>query len=277
MLDNITEQCVPKLKLAPFLGPNGDLSAESQDELVAKLIALLKTPPYWLVFVTSQNPINLALVKQLLLAMAQSGQKLEVEPPRFSSTKVRVDPQEAARKGNVTRYSRTPDALPLHTDCSNKSVPPNLVAFAMERPDSRSGGESVMLSAEDLLHELPEDLVNQLRQPVFPFVGKKLYSILHGEGDELRIRYYRNQITSAGTQQNVPDNLTEALDQLDRYLNFSQKSVRFHMQAGDVVIMDNQRVLHGRSAMPDNSERLMHRFRLSIPAGEEGMNPRLKD
>jgi alpha-ketoglutarate-dependent taurine dioxygenase len=268
MLDKTSKQPVPKLNLTPFLGPNGELSVESQSKLVAELIALLRTPPYWLVFVTEQNPIDLEMLIQILQAMGQSGQTPEVEPPRISRTKVRVDPQEAARKGNVTRYSRTPDSLPLHTDCSNNVVPPpNLVAFAMERPDPRGGGESVMLSAADFIQELPEELVNLLRQPVFPFVGNKRYPILHGEGDELRIRYYRNQITSSlGTQQALPDKLTEALDELDRYLNFSQRLVRFHMQAGDVVMMDNQRVMHGRSDMPANSERLMHRFRLSLPA-----------
>ncbi len=267
MSDTTFEQSVPTLKLAPFLGPNGDLSAESWNILVAKLIALLRTPPYWLVFVTEQNPIHLDMLKQLLVAMGQRGQTPGVEPPRISSTKVRVDSQEAAREGNVTRYSRTPDALPLHTDCSNKRVPPNLVAFAMERPDPHGGGESVMLSAADFIPELPGELVSQLRRPVFPFVGERRFPILHGEGDELRIRYYRNQIMSAlGTQQTLPDELTEALDALDRHLNVSQRSVRFQMRAGDVVMMDNQRVLHGRSAMSADSTRLMHRFRLSVPA-----------
>ncbi|MEM9009512.1 MAG: TauD/TfdA family dioxygenase, partial [Cyanobacteria bacterium P01_F01_bin.86] len=155
----------------------------------------------------------------------------------------------------------------LHTDCSNKAIPPNLVAFAMERPDPQGGGESVMLSASDLVHELPEDLVSLLRHPVFPFVGKKQYPILQGQGNDLRIRYYRTQINSAlGEQCTLSDNLREALNELDRYLELSKQSVRFALQAGEVVIMDNQRVLHGRTAMPANSLRLMHRFRLSVPA-----------
>ncbi len=267
MFERTSQQAVPQLSLATFLGPSGELSAQSQAQLVAELIAQLRTEPYWLVLVTGQNPIDLEMLKQLLAAMGQSGPTPSGEPPRISSTKIRVDSQQAARKDRVTRYSRTPDALPLHTDCSNKAVPENFAAFAMERPDSQGGGESIMLSVADLVHELPGELVDLLQQPVFPFVGEKRYPILHGEGDELRIRYYRNQINSAlGAGLGSSDELTKALDELDRYLNFAQRSVRFPMQAGDVVMMDNRRVLHGRSAMPLDSERLMHRFRLSVPA-----------
>ncbi len=273
MLDNASESPVPTLNLAPFLDPNDELSAEAQQRLVAELITRLRTPPYWLVFVTQQNPIDLDMLKRLLELMSQYAQPPGAEPPKISSTKVQVDPQEAARKDHVTRYSRTPDALPLHTDSSNKVVPQNLVAFAMGRPDSQGGGESIMLSVADLIHELPGELVHQLHQPVFPFLTNKLFPILYGTGDELRVRYYRGQITSAlGSLRTLPDKLTQALDELDRYLDLSQRSVRFHMHAGEVVMMDNHRVLHGRTAMSSNSTRLMHRFRLLIPAlaGEPG-------
>ena len=262
MLGKHAIQTMNKLHLGQFVAPNGQLSIESTDEIAAELIARLRASPHWLVFVTEQNPIDLDRVINVLAAMGQSGAEL----PRISKTKIQVDVKQLARKGKVTRYSRTPDALPLHTDCSNKAVPPNVVAFAMERPDPQGGGESVILSASDLVHALPEDLVNLLRQPVFPFTDKKQYPILQGEGDDWRIRYYRNQIDSALSEQcPLSDELREALDELDRYLELSQ-SVRFAMQPGEVVIMDNQRVLHGRSALPADSPRLMHRFRLSVPA-----------
>ena len=255
-----------RLNIAQFAGSNGQLSIEATREIAAELVALLRASPHWLVLVTEQNPIDIDAIVNILAAMSQHNGTTGDELPSISKTKIRVDAKQSARKGNVTRYSRTPDALPLHTDCSNKAVPPNLVAFAMERPDPQ-GGESMMLSALDLVRELPEDLVALLRQPVFPFAAKKQYPILQGKGDDLRIRYYRQQIDSVlGEQCTLSDNLREALDELDRYLELSKRSVRFAMHAGEVVILDNQRVLHGRSAMPANSPRLMHRFRLSVPA-----------
>ncbi|MEM6836489.1 MAG: TauD/TfdA family dioxygenase [Cyanobacteria bacterium P01_C01_bin.120] len=259
-----------RLNLAQFVAPNGQLSIAATHKIAAELVALLQAPPHWLVLVTEQNPIDLDGLLNVLTVMGQHNGTTSSELPRISKTKIRVDAKQSARNGNVTRYSRTADALPLHTDCSNKTVPPNLVAFAMERPDPQGGGESVMLSAADLVHELPEDLVGLLCQPLFPFAAKKQYPILQGEGDDWRIRYYRQQIKSAlGEQCTLSNNLREALDELERYLELSKQSVRFAMQAGEVVIMDNQRVLHGRSAMPANSPRLMHRFRLSVPALSE--------
>lgn len=256
-----------RFNLAQFARPNGQLSLEATREIAAELVALLRKSPHWLVLVTEQNPINLDEIVNVLAAMGQNNATTGGELPRISKTKIRVDLKQLARNGNVTRYSRTPDALPLHTDCSNKAVPPNLVAFAMERPDPQGGGESLIMSVSDLVRELPEDLVSLLRQPVFPFAAKKRYPILQGQDDDLQIRYYRNQINSAlGEQCTLSDKLREALDELERYLERSKRSVRFAMQAGEVVIMDNRRVLHGRSAIPANSPRLMHRFRLSVPA-----------
>ncbi len=256
-----------RFNLTQFAGPTGQLSTEATRELATALIAALKAPPYWLVLVTDQQPIDLDKIIAILTTMRQPQATTGGELPRISKTKIRVDATQSTRGGNVTRYSRTPDALPLHTDCSNKVSPPNLVAFAMERPDPQGGGESMMLSAADLVDELPAHLISQLRQPDFPFTAKKRYPILQGEGDDVQIRYYQQQINSAlGKQCAVSDTLQSAIDELERYLALSVRSVRFAMQAGEVVMMDNQRVLHGRSAMPANSSRLMHRFRLSVPA-----------
>ena len=256
-----------KLPLAQLMAPNGQLAIESTDQIAAELITRLRRAPHWLVLVMERKPIDLDRVVNVLTAMGQRDVTTVGKLPRISKTEIRVDAQQSARKGKVTRYSRTPDALPLHTDCSNKAIPPNLVAFAMEQPDPQGGGESIILSATDLVHELPEDLVSLLRQPVFPFVGEKRYPILQGEGDDVRIRYYRNQINSAlGEQCTLSDQLQEALDELERYLSLSKRSVRLALEAGEVLIMDNQRVLHGRSSMPADSSRLMHRFRLSVPA-----------
>ena len=267
MLGKYSTQTMTKLHLGQFVAPSGQRSIEATDEIAAGLMARLRAAPHWLVLVTEQNPIDLDRVVNVLTAMGQSDATTAGELPRISKTKIRVDAKQLARKGKVTRYSRTPDALPLHTDCSNKAIPPNLAAFAMERPDPQGGGESVSLSAADLVHELPKDLVSLLRQPVFPFVGEKRYPILQGQGDDLRIRYYRNQLNSAlGKQCPLSDQLREALDELERYLALSKRSVRLALQPGEVLIMDNQRVLHGRSAMPADSPRLMHRFRLSVPA-----------
>ena len=258
---------MPKVNLAQFVTSNGQLSIQATNEIATELIARLRASPHWLVLVTEQNPIDLDRVVNVLTAMGQVDAATIVESPRISKTKIRVDAKQLARKGKVTRYSRTPDALPLHTDCSNKAIPPNLVAFAMERPDPQGGGESVILAATDLVHELPEDLISLLRQPVFPFTDEKRYPILQGQGNDWRIRYYRNQINSAlGKQYPLSDQLRAALDALDCALEGSKRSECLALQPGDVLIMDNQRVLHGRSAMPADSPRLMHRFRLSVPA-----------
>ncbi|MEM1190011.1 MAG: TauD/TfdA family dioxygenase [Pseudomonadota bacterium] len=258
---------IPTVKLAAFMNPIGNLTAHSGEQLIAELIERLSKPPYWLMLSSGQMPIDLTWVNHVLETLGAAGRPPGAEPPHISRTRVRINPNTvASTAGKVTRYSRTPDALPLHTDCSNLVTPPNVVAFAMERPDAHGGGESVMLSAVDLVEELPSELSEFLRRPEFPFSPEQRFAILEGDGDSQRIRYYRNQIISGSAGQNLSDDLIAALDQLDRHLDAAENSVRFHMRAGDVVIMDNTRVMHGRDSMAPDSQRLMHRFRLTSPA-----------
>ena len=264
---------LPKYHFAEFLRSQSDVTGDVIENLASELINCLKTPPYWVVFVTEQDPLDVKMVDALVSAIAEHTKEpsavRSAEPPHVSKTRIRVDAEQATRKGKVTRYSRSNDALPLHTDGSNKLAPPSLVAFAMERPDPAGGGASMMLAATDLVQELSAPLIDQLRRPEFPFVGERRFPILDGSANDVQIRYYRNQIDSAVAQSTeLPRDLRDTLDEFDRCLADSQQSITFSMDAGDVVLMDNRRVLHGRESMSADSPRLMHRFRSSADALE---------
>ena len=52
---------------------------------------------------------------------------------------------------------------------------------------------------------------------------------------------------------------------IEETLQREEVQFRFHIEAGETIFIHNTKALHGRTAFPDGSRRLMYRIR--IPAG----------
>lgn len=184
---------------------------------------------------------------------------------KISFTKVRIDSKKASLSGSATHYSRTHRPLAPHTDSSYKDEPHELVIFQMVVSDAQ-GGNSIIAPVEDILSRIDGETRSRLRQPVFP-LGQGTHAILWGEGDDCQIRYYRNQIDrSLEDGVELAEDDLAALAKLDRVLAQSEAFDCFHLDSGDVLFMNNRKVLHGRSGFAADSDRLMFRYRLYAPS-----------
>ena len=127
------------------------------------------------------------------------------------------------------------------------------------------GGESIMIPVEDILSRLDSKSLELLGDAVFPF-RNNLYSILSGEtGNEL-IRYYRTQIDQILEMKTatLSDKYIAALDTLDNALQQSAQWIQFPLQPGQIMLMHNHKVLHGRTGFSPESDRLLYRVRLHV-------------
>lgn len=179
---------------------------------------------------------------------------------KLSSSRICIDPEAFAKEGDGTRYSQTEQALAAHTDSSFFADPHELVGFQMAIPDGE-GGESFVIPARDVLAHLDPEAIRHLRTPRFPFAGV-LRPILTGSEADPLIRYYRRQIdeeAAAGIPLS-PDDIA-ALDVLDAALAQPDLQHRFRVAAGEFLLMNNLRVLHGRTGIDASSRRLMYRVR----------------
>ncbi|MEL6382984.1 MAG: TauD/TfdA family dioxygenase, partial [Cyanobacteria bacterium J06626_18] len=158
---------------------------------------------------------------------------------KVSFTKVRINSAKGTAGGSVTQYSRTHLPLPPHTDSSYMPRPHELVAFQCIISDC-SGGASIMVPAEDLLQQLDPEVIELLQAPVYPF-GERLYPILLGEPDDIKIRYYQAQIERILKMGATPlsDSHQAALQALDGLLEQPDQPHQFHLQAGQIVLMHN--------------------------------------
>ncbi|MEE9395853.1 MAG: TauD/TfdA family dioxygenase [Methylococcales bacterium] len=179
-----------------------------------------------------------------------------------SFTRVYVSREQASVISRGTRYSRTHISLPPHTDSSYLARPHELVVFQFIVADEQ-GGNSILAPIDDILKHLTHEHIALLKESIFPF-GQGTYPILFGENRDKQIRYYRVQIDKLlkSGAMSLSDNHMAALDSLDRILNQPRLFKNIHLQAGDILLINNKKVLHGRTGFADGSRRMLHRIRL---------------
>ena len=207
------------------------------------------------------NLINLAKAIGAIQPVSGFGRPNQA---KVSFTKVQINSAKAKAGGGVTQYSRTHLPLPPHTDSSYMARPHELVAFQCIVSD-QTGGESILIPVADLLPRLDREIAALLRAPVYPF-GERLYPILVGEAGNEQIRYYRAQIDRILAARGSPlsEKHRAAMETLDAVLQQTDQFSQFHLQAGQIVLMHNHKVLHGRTGFSPESDRLLFRVRLHV-------------
>ncbi len=151
-------------------------------------------------------------------------------------------------------------ALGFHTDGSD------LVALLCLDPGV-SGGESLVVDAvgahnalvaeaPDLAAELYADLPYDFRGEQPPG-GRGWYTmpVFSRHRDRLFVRYIRPYVEASQRHDDAPritDAQREAMDAFDALLGDRSRRVEMRLQPGDVQIVDNYHVLHGRRAYVDD-------------------------
>ena len=261
---------IPTLEVSQTLTHTRGGDVSQLEDLARSVSAALNTYPHYVVvngypaIDDRTNLINLAkAIGAISSHKASSGFRGQPKE-NVSFTKIQINPVKAKAGGGVTQYSRTHLPLPLHTDSSYMARPHELVAFQCIVPEP-AGGKSILLPVRDLLPRLNHDSLERLRAPVYPF-GKHPYPILLGGPGNEQIRYYRAQIDRilAAGDYPLPDSHRAAIEILDAALQQTDQFMQFQLQAGQIVLMHNQKVLHGRTGFSPESDRLLYRVRLHV-------------
>ncbi|MEQ3728939.1 MAG: TauD/TfdA family dioxygenase [Tateyamaria sp.] len=238
----------------------GNISAipELTLERGTDLLRFLKSPPY---AVVGSFGGDTGLTRRLLSSLADGGER---DADKISFTRICISEKDSADRGMVTRISRTNAAIPPHTDSSYSEAPHNLVAFEMLMAD-KNGGTSILVEADRLVKHLDNSTIKLLSMPIFPF-GTSRFPIINIGPQGVRIRYYRAQVDKGlELGHPLPENARFALDTLDGLLQRPELQRRFKLSTGQTLFFANRRVLHGRTDFDQKSQRLMHRYRLTIP------------
>jgi alpha-ketoglutarate-dependent taurine dioxygenase len=180
----------------------------------------------------------------------------------------RSDPDGIAPIEPSSRHSgymgSSAEAHPFHTDGAYDDDPPKLVSLHCVRP-ARIGGVTQLASAKtlyDWLQFARPDLLPSLFMPDALTVERQgemsTQPILWHEGDRICMRYRADATSRFGCRE-----AAEGSAMLQRLLSARGTSLEFTLSAGQILVIDNTAVLHGRTAFPPTEPRKLNRLTFS--------------
>ena len=172
-------------------------------------------------------------------------------------------------------FSQTNAEASMHTDTQYFSEPEPYFGLFCIKPAKDGGGMSQVIDSRVVLNNLSEvdgeDLLTELARP-FPFRVPNIFTkdpynqvpeitwapIISSNG----IRYRKDTLISALSVDgvSVPDSQLSALESFEEALGRAPIT-NYKLGAGDVLFVNNHRLLHGRTAFED-ADRLMLRVRV---------------
>ncbi len=165
-------------------------------------------------------------------------------------------------------YSATNQHFPFHTDCAHFLHPPEVMMLFCCQP-SKNGGKTILAHIDDILEKLNDEVKADLCRIEFPWwqgtrnVHAPILTKAKEDGKWL-IRF--NQATlmrEMGEDKFVKiSTLKSLIDVLTAFETDPNKILT--LSSGDLLIVHNQRVLHGRTAFSSGSPRLLKRLRMRV-------------
>ncbi|RLJ34069.1 TfdA family taurine catabolism dioxygenase TauD [Chryseobacterium sp. 7] len=183
---------------------------------------------------------------------------ISLNEKRNNNGKAVFDVKIARRNHFFTSIANSNLVFPLHTDCADFDTIPNTIGLLCVEPAEEDQGTNYFMLLNSLLKHLTEDEKQKLLNKKWKFRNRER-SILEIENGKYKICYDR--ITMESFSKLTPTETEELshLDQLFKSLSFSIK-----LEKGDLILFRNDLMLHGRSSINVNSNRLIKRIRFTI-------------
>ncbi len=153
--------------------------------------------------------------------------------------------------------SASHQAFPLHSDESFELQPARWVLLHCWRA-AASGGETRLVDLHRVAAGAERKLAIALSQWHLPYPCGDLTTL----DAQRRARYNRAECELAASRRGLPLD-SASVGWLNRFeLAFEHAAFSCRLDSGDLLVIDNWRVLHGRSAFSADSGRLLKRLRL---------------
>lgn len=177
-----------------------------------------------------------------------------------------------ASTSNIKTYSEHSHEAELHTDSQYSFYPEDYFGLLTLKAADCGGGESFLLSLEDILKELRAltngaEIEKVLRETDFPFIVPNVFKKSKDEnefnfGPILRDNEIRFRVDTCEKAIRIrPDLCTEEQKEAfiilkDLILN-SPSIKNFYLEENDLIFINNKTMLHGRSQFTDHKRHLL--------------------
>ena len=220
-------------------------------------------------YVVIRCPADLSLADAKRLLLAVSHLLGAVMPQDYRGEQIR---EVRDRGGDITtsrsaRYSDTRFGGHLHTDGMHRPGHiPDFFTLFCHRAAER-GGDSVFVHVDDIVDRLrAQEGVIEVLQREFHFDSRDTSGIgprtvrrpvLEAAKGGMRINYIRQYIESGHAEEGVPpltDEQIRALDAVDAVLADTSLHRHARLEQGDLMVIANRRLVHGRTDFVDSDD-----------------------
>ncbi len=165
----------------------------------------------------------------------------------------------------------------LHIDGTFELTPPRYSILHCIQPDTEGFGVNVIVDGYSIVEQLSDHSRSALAQGLFEFrfeLARNYFKscanrlvlvtspIIEMVGERIRIRY-RNDDQFELKSVEESDELMQCLAEFEKLLHLPENQQSIYLRAGDVLIMDNYRLLHGRTSLSGQKERRLRRAWIS--------------
>ena len=204
-----------------------------------------------------KNIVNISKCLGNLVSQNKNGIKLlKIKPKKNIKT------YNDKQKKKILRYHQTNLGGSIHSDGPQLDTPPNYVAMACLN-QAEKGGSSVLTDTRLIfryLNKKNKEVLNTLKKK-FPFEkrgfsknGKLSNKIIFKpifelKNRTLRFRYLRDYIESGYRSKNykITKQIKKSFNVLDSLLEKRRFIKKFKLNKGDILILDNRYMAHGRT------------------------------
>lgn len=229
-----------------------------------KVSESLNQYPYFTIIKGAGNIDMGPNMSDLYQLVSQLNKMNDARDVKLSVTRVTINKSVTSVNDNVTRYSRHPGALKLHTDTSYKDNPDAILAFQCMVADP-DGGETILMPIDDIIDNISEKNKQLLTAKVFPFSNNKSSILSKDDYGEWNIRFYKTQLDIHLENETLDEKYLDAISELEASIANEQNHFRTKMLSGEIILVNNRKVLHGRSNVDEHSPRVIYRVRSSTP------------
>jgi len=193
----------------------------------------------------------------------QKRQKFVHVTPNIKS----ISSLNASEKSQYLRYHETNAGGDLHSDGPQLNTPPKYVFLACIK-NSAQGGDNIIVNCKKIYSDLKSKnrevfniLNNQyfIERRGFSYSNLNIFSkpIFSLDNEVFRFRYLRTYIEAAYKLKNInmPESKKNALDILDSYLNKKEYQDQFKLNPGEILIINNNSLAHGRTSFSINNNK----------------------
>lgn len=164
----------------------------------------------------------------------------------------------------VDNAYRPPRAMTPHTDGTYYPEPPAILCLQCLRAAS-TGGATTLVDGARIYQHIAEKYPNDLPllfEPVLKVRRDNRYvesSVFWRDGGRVKIRIRFDETIKL----EVAPQVREAVQAIQNYIEDENNQLCFPLRAGQTLVTDNTRVLHGRTAYDGREERRMDRMHLN--------------